>query len=461
MEPSNNKRNLYNDLPLDHLRRGVRVLVIHEGRSNGPVECSLKIVSLDEVPACFDALSYVWGNSNETKNIIVNHLSVTVTKSLAKALENLRDHSVSRAQIFDQLTLTIWVDAVCINQDDLLERSQQVQMIGDIYSSARHVVIWLGDGDEHTDYALDMMNSTNFQEGLSDLAISRRRPRQEEIMVDVIFNQVLCKSKWWQRVWVRQEFILATKEPVFCCGAKIILWDHLLYCFLSLPRSWNYPDVEKRWDDCRKKVASSLVNGDANNSIHPFSLHRIRESYRQRGALPFCDIFRYLLQNSTATDPRDLVYGMLGLLEQQDRNQITVDYKLEPMQIYQQVGYLLWKQHAKQTLSELLPRLDFHGIDNGFPSWVPDFASQPIRGWRDHRTIHATRPWRKQSENPFKSGQNVLVLHGLMFDVVENVVITPYEFGDVEEIAPVLRDIEELLLAAINCFNHRITHWNH
>ncbi|KAH7111205.1 heterokaryon incompatibility protein-domain-containing protein [Dactylonectria macrodidyma] len=447
---SSDRRNLYDDLPLNCLRREVRILVVHKGRGDGPLECTLKTVSLDEEAASFHALSYVWGNSNKTTKIIVNNHSVAVTKSLAKCLEILRDHSVSHAHIFDQPALTIWADAVCINQEDLLERSQQVQMMGDIYSSARNVVIRLGDGDKHTDYALDMMNSTNFREGLWDLAFSGRRPCQEEIMVDVIFKQVLCKSKWWQRLWVRQEFILATKEPVFSCGAKMIPWDHLLRCFLWLPRSWNNPDMEDIWDDCRKKVASSLIDADTNNGIHPIALHRVRESFRQRRALPFCDIFQYLLQNSMVTDSRDLVYGLLGLLEQQDRDQIVIDYELEAMQIYQQVGYLLWKQHTEQTLSELLPRLNFHGVDNGYPSWVPDFASQPSRGWRDHRTIHARRPWRKQSEHPFKSGQSVLVLQGLTFDVVENVVTTPYEFDDIEEIFPILRDIEELLLEAIN-----------
>jgi len=120
------------------------------------------------------------------------------------------------------------------------------------------------------------------------------------------------------------------------------------------------------------------------------------------------------------------------------------------MKIYQQVGYLLWTQHTKRTLSELLPILNFHGIENGFPSWVPDFASQPIRGWRDHRTIQGEKPWRKQSGNPFKADQSVLVLRGIIFDVVDNVIATPNNFGSIEEIAPFLKDVEESLLAAID-----------
>jgi hypothetical protein len=450
MALSGNKPNLYDDLLLNRQRREVRVLVLCEGHDDSPVECSMEIISLDNGSAYFNALSYVWGDTNDRTTIIVNQLPVTIPKSLAKCLQSLRHYTASHAQVLGQTPLTIWADAVCINQQDLLERSQQVQMMGDIYSCARNVVIWLGEGTGYTDYALDMMNSTKFRERLKDLTISQRWPFEEEIMVDVVFKQVLCKRKWWQRLWVRQEFILATKEPVFCCGCKIIAWNHLLSCFLSFPRSWNYPNIENKWEDCRKKVTSSLDESSADIGIHPIALHRIRNSFCQRRALPFCDLFQYLLQNSAATDPRDFIYGLLGLLDQQDRDQITLDYELEPMKIYQQAGYLLWKQHTERTLSELLTILNFHGIDNGFPSWVPDFASQPIRGWRDHRTIQAGKPWRKQSSNPFKLDQSVLVLRGIIFDVVDNVIATPNKFGDVEEIAPFLRDVEESLLEAID-----------
>jgi hypothetical protein len=95
------------------------------------------------------------------------------------------------------------------------------------------------------------------------------------------------------------------------------------------------------------------------------------------------------------------------------------------MKIYQQAGYLLWKQYTERSLSELLPILNFHGTNNGFPSWAPDCSSQPIRGWRDHRTVQAGKPWRKQSGNSFKIDHSFLVLRGIIFDVVDNAIATP------------------------------------
>ena len=446
MAASKNDSDLYEHLQLHTQRREIRVLVVHESRDDSRVECSMQVISLGGGDGCFNALSYVWGDTNDTASIIVNQVVVEVPKSLAQFLQSFRHHTAYHTQLLGQTPLPIWADAICINQRDLLERSQQVRMMGEIYSTATNVIIWLGDATEYVDYAFDLMNSTTFRERLKSLAVSDRRPVDEEIMVEVIFKQDLCKRKWWQRLWVRQEFVLATKEPLFCCGSKIISWSHLLSCFLKFPRSWDYPDCEDQWEDCRKKVISSLKENDPKVGIHPIALHRIRESFRKKGALPFCDLFQYLLQNSAATDPRDFIYGLLGLLDQHDRDQIKLDYGLKPMEIYQQVGYLLWTQHTKRTLAELLPMLRFHGVDNGFPSWVPDIASQPIRGWKDHRAIQARKPWRKATS--LKLTQDVLVLRGISFDVVDNVIETPNDFTDIEEIAPFLRDVEGHILRA-------------
>jgi hypothetical protein len=91
--------------------------------------------------------------------------------------------------------LTTWADAVCTNQRDLPERSYQVQMIGDIHSNTRNVIIRVGDGTEYTEYVIDMKSSKKFRERLKDIIISQRRPFEEEIMVDVILKHVLCKIK--------------------------------------------------------------------------------------------------------------------------------------------------------------------------------------------------------------------------------------------------------------------------
>jgi hypothetical protein len=152
----------------------------------------MEVVSLDDATLSFNALSYVWGDPNATIPILVNQSVVIVPQSLAISLHSLRQISKSHT-ILGQGPLMIWADAVCLNQQDLQERSQQVQMMGEIYSKARKVLIWLGEGTEYTDYALDLMTSTAFWPTLERLRISDISPSDEEIIVDVVLKQVLCK----------------------------------------------------------------------------------------------------------------------------------------------------------------------------------------------------------------------------------------------------------------------------
>lgn len=105
MALSGSKRNLYDDLALNRQRREIRVLILCEGNDNSPVECFMKTISLDSRDTSFNALSYVWGNANDTTNILVNQFLVSVSKSRAKCLQSLRDNTANHAQLLDPNTL--------------------------------------------------------------------------------------------------------------------------------------------------------------------------------------------------------------------------------------------------------------------------------------------------------------------------------------------------------------------
>jgi hypothetical protein len=94
----------------------------------------------------YEALSYVWGSQEDTVVIKIDEQSFRVTRNLYSALVHLRDRSVQRV---------LWVDAICINQMDSAERSQQVMLMGTLYRSANQVNIWLGpkDGNSVSDFA--------------------------------------------------------------------------------------------------------------------------------------------------------------------------------------------------------------------------------------------------------------------------------------------------------------------
>ncbi|KAG6363979.1 hypothetical protein INS49_009082 [Diaporthe citri] len=163
--------------------REIRLLSLKPSLPDENIECSLIIAGLDQ-PLSFDALSYVWGPEAPTEEIHCNGIPMRVRKNLANALRRLRPlpahrvgpenrhwasvdvwkenhvlHSSHNAwkpfarnrhehpSPLDPLDCLLWADALCINQNDLDERAEQVKLMEDIYPSARRVLLWFGVGD--------------------------------------------------------------------------------------------------------------------------------------------------------------------------------------------------------------------------------------------------------------------------------------------------------------------------
>src|ERR1700728_3142249 len=106
----------YSYRPLSVIRNEIRLLLLESGGSYNRLGCTLRHVSLDDNPK-YTALSYTWGNPDITRPISLDGYCVNVTTNLKSALLHLREKAQER---------TFWIDAICINQSDLTEPSQQV-----------------------------------------------------------------------------------------------------------------------------------------------------------------------------------------------------------------------------------------------------------------------------------------------------------------------------------------------
>lgn len=144
---------------LDPLKRQIRLLrVLSDGDAPDPeqnsslVRCDLSVHHLkQESPLPYTALSYVWGppstmSGSEDDTLVVNGEAIPARKNLLSALRVFRKRKD---------TTYLWVDAVCINQDDLEEKMTQIKLMGDIYSLAEKTVIWLGPAGNGSDVAMD------------------------------------------------------------------------------------------------------------------------------------------------------------------------------------------------------------------------------------------------------------------------------------------------------------------
>ena len=121
--------------------RSMRLIKIKQCKDDEPLSCDLNIVSDHKASPAYNALSYCWGDDPVFHVIKVNGEELLVTSDLHLALKRLRTKSESK---------WVWVDAICINQHDRLERNQQVKNMREVYERADKVIVWLGPEDEHS-----------------------------------------------------------------------------------------------------------------------------------------------------------------------------------------------------------------------------------------------------------------------------------------------------------------------
>jgi len=118
--------------------RHIRLLVLRSAHEqDAPLECDMGVLSLGEAPK-HEALSYVWGSTTQQSSAICAGVEIPLTDNLADALRRLRWRARSRI---------IWIDALCINQEDIPERNQQILLMTEIDRKVTGVVIWLGESD--------------------------------------------------------------------------------------------------------------------------------------------------------------------------------------------------------------------------------------------------------------------------------------------------------------------------
>jgi hypothetical protein len=209
--------------PLDPGERNIRLLrILRRGWGTEDVYCEF-IDSLSDkdkgIP--YKALSYTWGVDPQRTPVFVDDHPVDVTENLHSALQHIRQRGED---------VVLWVDAICINQQDAQEKGHQVKQMKYIYTNAEQVLIWLGPADDDIDILLqsirDIDNEANeaqargFQSGQDRTSLCRkamshaleahRRPRAKKALEELVARP------WFKRVWVLQEVANARTARILC-----------------------------------------------------------------------------------------------------------------------------------------------------------------------------------------------------------------------------------------------------
>lgn len=183
--------------PLDQSRNLIRVLDLKPGRFHDAFQCNLRTVSLEGRPT-YQALSYTWGKAAATPATAAPILidignttshSITITHNLDEALRHIRS---------ERDTKTLWVDAICIDQRNHVEKADQVRKMLEVYRSADQVLVWLGPKAQDSDLAIDLIHRIptvdfdRLRSGLTDTDQREWRALKD-----------LYRRPWWRRAWVR------------------------------------------------------------------------------------------------------------------------------------------------------------------------------------------------------------------------------------------------------------------
>ena len=228
--------------------RSVRMLRLDEvkGGFRSPIFCTLEEVDLDELHLQFLALSYVLGNPGKLASIFVEGKTLEVGENLRNALLRLRTNTLFCCNLTCpcycetpgpppplgyQFTspLRLWIDAICINQKDKIEKAEQVGLMKDVYRKASRVIVWLGEDSEHTVPGFRMLHGIS---SLYDLDEAEVKDLVSCLVLDDHFRSYwialgnLLLRPWWYRIWVVQEICLA-REALLVCGQYAVDWDHI------------------------------------------------------------------------------------------------------------------------------------------------------------------------------------------------------------------------------------------
>jgi hypothetical protein len=392
-----------------------RVLELLPGDEHDDISYILHFADWNHPPS-YEALSYTWGDTGVKVPTFCSGKRLEVMPNLSDGLRTLRWKTRSRM---------IWADAVCINQRDMDERSEQVNKMLWIYRGATRVLVWLGP-DENGYAAMavhameEIMRVWAKQENKA-LAITKRAPAWTELACNSASTWHSIKwffsRPWFSRLWVLQE-VNSGPEVLVICAEFEIRWQVVK----SIAEYIESSDIYEVYGFWESELWSALtIMGD-----------HTRRKTDDKGRM---DVLHSLRRFHT-TDPRDKIYAVLGMeafqveefqLEEKDtypiseKPWISADYTKSTVEVYRDLAATLILKEPR-NLNPLSYVQSGRGLANDdFPSWVPRWDQtnkvHTISSCMDNPTTDASRglPVFVQIS---ESNKNILEVAGLHFDTV-------------------------------------------
>ncbi|KAJ1324107.1 HET domain-containing protein [Microdochium nivale] len=324
--------------PLDDPHKQIRLLKLDAAEFDDEIRCTVLTCELSSAPE-FNAISYTWGPEQPRREILVDGTRFPIRENCHYAIQQARHHASS---------LPVWLDSICINQDDLAEKSAQVGFMGEVYAKAETVLACVGPSDEASDALATQLKLLSEMFGLSLMSDAfgttsafeyvQSLPKGEQHALVKIQNDFSARS-YFHRVWIVQELFEGWGRISVLCGLSLWPWN-LIERFGHVTHSINYG---------RGRIANRISEIERFNDDAP----TIWSEALEFTAKLLC------------TDPRDRIYGMIRLIDWEASRvpRLIPDYELSLLQIVMGLA-----RHGQSTdvavfrdliLSMHLPQSDF------------------------------------------------------------------------------------------------------
>ncbi|KAJ1322839.1 HET domain-containing protein [Microdochium nivale] len=202
--------------PLNDPSKQIRLLKLDAAEFDDEVQCSVLTCDLSSAPD-FNAISYTWGPEQPQRDIRIDGARFTVRENCHYAIRQARLHDSSQP---------VWVDSICINQDDLQEKSAQVGFMGDIYARADTVLACIGPSDEASD-AIEARLGKPFKTAGPGQPQATRYPVPGNLAERRDLYRIwaeFCARPYFHRVWIAQELYEGRGRTVVLCGRSALPW---------------------------------------------------------------------------------------------------------------------------------------------------------------------------------------------------------------------------------------------
>jgi hypothetical protein len=378
--------NQYEYQPIDP-KDEMRILILLPPASPDETElhCEIVTANVSDKPS-YEAISYCWGAEVFPEILHVSDGILAITENLAAGLRRFRLEDRARR---------LWVDAVCINQHDDKEKGHQVALMAKIYKNAECVLVWLGEGSPDAHAGLECIRelaNSAWKFGLQyegptpnlcRRALEIRNKLGDQTLgivtslfklaseLDLVSIYAFAEQDWFQRLWVVQEFVLASRLEIH--NGQHVLSDielslAMAVIYLLMPRRNDFPG-------CLLLTGTLTTN---------------RYFYHNQ-LLDIRRIFLYCLFDAKERRcklDQDRVYGLLGLLDEGTGSFLEIDYELTVEEVYTRFALIYLRQNKIEILKYVGGVLSGSQSTNSsrnegpqdlarsiLPSWAPDCKS--------------------------------------------------------------------------------------